>query len=185
MIIARKSGDRIVVGASVADSLVDMTERDLSLAENIPFWKVKGNNNCYVFAEDLTLATDLLRYNDYIFKNVSDGNSVIRDVVPKMKELLGRYSRIIGKDEWDSQLLIIKDNKMFTIGHYFTVSEVDEFVGLGFETYLLGGLEENMDKSNEESILAAVRTLNRMRNRNLFPLVLFDSKTKKKKVFYN
>lgn len=185
MILARKSGDRIAVGLSLADSLVDMMERDLSLAENIPFWKVKGNKNCYIFAEDLTFATDLLRYNNYIFKNVTDGNSVISDVVPKMKELLGRYSRIIGKDEWDSQLLIIKDNKMFTIGYYFTVSEVDEFVGLGFEKYLLGGLEENRDKSLEESILAAIRNLNRMRCRNFFPLVLFDSKTKKKKVFYN
>ena len=185
MIIARKSGDRIVVGSSVADSLVDMTERDLSLAENIPFWKVKGNKNCYIFAEDLTFATDLLRYNDYVFKNVSDGNSVISDVVPKMKELLGRYSRIIGKDEWDSQLLIIKDNKMFTIGHYFTVSEVYEFAGLGYEQYLLGGLEESRDKSLDESILFAVRNLNRMRCRNFFPLMLFDSKTKKRKVVFN
>ena len=102
-----------------------------------------------------------------------------------LKELLGRYSCIIGKDEWDSQLLIIKDNKMFTIGHYFTVSEVDEFVGMGFETYLLGGLEENKDKPGEESILAALKSLNRMRCRNLFPLVLFDGKTKKRKVLYN
>ena len=185
MIIAKKSGDRIVVGVTVADSLVNMTERDLSLAENIPFWKVKGNKDCYVFAEDLTLATDLLRYNDYVFKNVSDGNSVISDVVPKMKELFGRYSCIIGKDEWDSQLLIIKDNKMFTIGHYFTVSEVDDFVGLGFETYLFGGLEENRDKPTEESILVSLKSLNRMRSRNFFPLVLFDSKTKKRKVIFN
>ena len=185
MIIARKSDDRIVVGLTVADSLVDMTDKDLSLADNLPLWKVKGNKDCYVFSEDLTLSTDLIRFNDYILKDVTDANSIITSVVPKIKELLSKYSCVINKDEWDSQLLIIKDNKMFTIGHYFTVSEVDEFVGLGFETYLLGGLEENMDKSNEESILAAVRTLNRMRNRNLFPLVLFDSKTKKKKVFYN
>ena len=102
-----------------------------------------------------------------------------------MKELLGRYSRIIGKDEWDSQLLIIKDNKMFTIGHYFTVSEVDEFVGLGYEKYLIGGLEESRDESGEESILFAVRILNRMRNRNFFPLVLFDTQTKRRKVIFN
>lgn len=185
MVVAVKKNDRIGVGITVCDSLVDMTNKDLSLEENIPFWKVKGNKDCYVFAEDLTLATDLLRVNDYIFKDVTDGSSVIETVVPKMKELLSKYSRIIGKDEWDSQLLIIKNNKMFTIGHYFTVSEVDEFVGFGYEKYLLGGLEESRDKSCEESILFTVRSLNRMRNRNLFPLVLFDSKTKKRKVFYN
>lgn len=185
MIVARKSGDEIVVGATVSDSLVDMTERDLCLAENIPFWKVKRNKDCYVFAEDLTFSTDLLRYNDYIFNNVTDGNSVITDLVPKMKDLLSRHSCIIGKDEWDSQLLIIKGNKLFTIGRYFTVSEVEEFVGLGFEAYLLGGLEENKDKTVEESILTTVRNLNQMRCRNFFPLVLFDNKTKKRKIIYN
>ena len=185
MVIARKDGDRIVVGSTVADTLIDMTERDLSLLENIPFWKVKGEKNCYVFAEDLTFATDLLRFNDYVFKNITDGNSVITNVVPKMKELLSKYSQIINGKEWDSQLLIIKDNKMFTIGHYFTVSEVDEFAGLGYEQYLLGGLEESRDKSLEESILFAVRNLNRMRCRNFFPLMLFNSKTKKRKVVFN
>ena len=185
MVIARKDGDRIVVGSTVADTLIDMTERDLSLLENIPFWKVKGEKNCYVFAEDLTFATDLLRFNDYVLKNITDGNSVITNVVPKIKELLSKYSQIINGKEWDSQLLIIKDNKMFTIGHYFTVSEVDEFAGLGYEQYLLGGLEESRDKSLEESVLFAVRNLTQMRCRNFFPLMLFDSKTKKRKVVFN
>ena len=185
MVIARKDGDRIVVGSTVADSLIDMTERDLSLLENIPFWKVKGEKNCYVFAEDLTFASDLLRFNDYVFKNITDGNSVITNVVPKMKELLSKYSQIIDGKEWGSQLLIIIDNKMFTIGHYFTVSEVDEFVGLGYEKYLIGGLEGSRDESGEESILFAVRNLNRMRNRNFFPLILFDTQTKRRKVIFN
>ena len=185
MVIARKEGDKIVVGSTVADTLIDMTERDLSLLENIPFWKVKGEKNCYVFAEDLTFATDLLRFNDYIFKNITDGNSVIRNVVPKIKGLLSNYSQIMNGKEWDSQLLIIKDNKMFTIGHYFTVSEADEFAGLGYESYLLGGLEESRDKPMEDGILFAVRNLNRMRNINFFPLVLFDSKTKRRKVIFN
>ena len=185
MVVAIKKDDKISVGMTVSDSLIDMTDKDLSLVENIPFWKVKGVKNCYVFAEDLTFATDLLRFNDYIFKNITDGNSIIANVVPKMKELLSKYSQIIDGKEWGSQLLIIKDNKMFTIGHYFTVSEVDEFAGLGYEQYLLGGLEESRDKSLDESILFAVRNLNRMRCRNFFPLMLFDSKTKKRKVVFN
>ena len=97
MVIARKDGDRIVVGLTVADTLIDMTERDLSLIENIPFWKVKGEKKCYVFAEDLTFATDLLRFNDYVFKNITDGNSVITNVVPKIKELMRAESEYFNK----------------------------------------------------------------------------------------
>ena len=63
-----------------------------------------------------------------------------------------------------------------------TMSEVDEFVGLGFEAYLIGGLEVSRELPLEESLLFSVKNLNRMRKKNLFPIVLFDSKTKKKKV---
>ena len=92
-------------------------------------------------------------------------------------------NHINGK-EWGSQLLIIKGNKMYTIGHYFTVSEVDNFVGLGFESYLLGGLSEMKEETPSESILFAIKNLNRMKCRNFFPVMLFDNQTKKRKLYY-
>lgn len=45
MVVAIKKDDKISVGITVCDSLVDMTEKDLSLMENIPFWKVKGTKD--------------------------------------------------------------------------------------------------------------------------------------------
>ena len=42
MIIAVKKEDEIAVGISICDGSVNMTEKDLSLADNLPFWKVKG-----------------------------------------------------------------------------------------------------------------------------------------------
>ena len=184
MVVAVKKDDKITVGITVCDSLVDMTEKDLSLMENIPFWKVKGTKDCYVFAEDLTYAVDLLRYNDHIFKNITDGNSIVVDVIPKMKELLSNYSRVIDGKRWGSQLLILKGNKMFIVGNYFVVSEADDFVGLGYDTYLLGGLSEMREEDPRENILFAIRNLNRMKSRNLFPVMMFDNQTKKKKFYY-
>ena len=181
MVVAVKKEDKITVGVTICDSLIDMTDRDLSNIENIPFWKVK---DCYIFAEDLTYSVDLLRYNDQIFKNITDGNSIILEVVPRIKELLDKHSFVINGKEWDSQLLIVKGNKMFTIGHYFTVSEIDDFVGLGFDSYLMGSLMETSDKPADESILFSVRNLNRMKGCNLFPVTLFNTETKKRKVYY-
>lgn len=185
MVVAIKKDDRVVVGISVGDSLIDMTENDLALYENVPFWKVKGNKNCYVFAEDMKFSTDLLRYNDYIFKDVSDGKSVIETVMPRMKELLKKYGQTTEDTKWDSRLLIVKDNKTFIVDRYFSVDEADEYVGLGYESILVGGLEESKGLPPKESILFALKTFNRARNRNIFPLVLFDTKTKKKEVIFN
>ena len=184
MVVAVKREDRIVVGVTGCDSLVDMTVKDLSLEENVPFWKVTGTKDCYVFADILSFEADLLRYNPSIFKEITDGKSVFETALPKMKALLGKYNRISEKGEWSNKLLIVKGDKMFSVDAYFTVSEEDGFVGLDYEQYLLGALEESRDLSQEESVLFAVRNLKKMINRELFPLVLFDSKTKKKKVLY-
>ena len=184
MVIAVKRDDKIVVGLSACDSFINMSEKDLSLMENLPFWKVKGTSDCYVFAEELSLSVDLLRYNDYIFKNITDGNSIINNVVPKMKELLSKYSQVVDGKEWHNQMLIIKGNKLFTIGNYFTVSEADDFVAFSYEPYVIGGLSETCEKEISESILFALRSLNRTRCKNLFPIMLFDYQTKKKKFYY-
>ena len=184
MVVALKKDGKITVGITVCDDFVDMSVTDLALEENLPFWKVKGTKDCYVFSEDLTFAADLLRYHDFIFKDITDGNSIVTNVVPKMKELLDGYNLITKSKEWDSQLLIVKGDKMYTIGHYFSVSEIDEATGLGFEPYLLGGLDESKDLPPVESILFAVRNLNRMRCRNLFPLTVMDLQTKKRTVYY-
>ena len=103
--------------------------------------------------------------------------------MPKMKELLNKYSCILGKDEWDSQLLIIKDNKMYTIGRFFSVME-EEVVAFGHEQYVLGGLEANKDKSLQESILFTIRNLDMLKCEDSFPVVLFDNKTKRRKIIY-
>jgi hypothetical protein len=184
MVIALKQDGQIAVGITVSDSFIDMAEQDLALRENLPFWKVNGTKDCYVFAEDVSLSTDLLRYNSWIFKDITDGNSIVENVVPKMRELLERYSRVLNGSEWESQLLIIKGDKMYVIGRYFTVGEMDEMAGLGFEPYLLGGLEETDGLPLKERILFAARNLNEMRRRNVFPLTIFDNKTKKSTIYY-
>ena len=184
MIIATKKDGKVTVGVSVRDTYVDMTEKDLTLIENQPFFKVKGCDDCYVYLEDSTLSMDIFRYNDEIFKDITDGNSIITNVIPKMKKLLNKYLRTIDSKEWDSQMLIVKGDKAYVIGHYFTLCEVDDYACLGFEGYLRGGLTESKDLSPTESILFSVRSLCKMRGANFFPLIICDGSTTNRKIYY-
>ena len=184
MIIAVKKEDEIAVGISICDCSADMSEKDLSLADNLPFWKVKGEKDCYVCTDDLTYATDLLRYNDYVFKGISDGKSIIENVLPKMKDLLSKHNQLIKNKEWQNQLLIIKSGKIFRITNYFCVTEVDDYTALAGESLALGVLDNMEDAKPKDSILTALRHIGRMRNRIFFPVTIFDYKTKKKKVYY-
>ena len=184
MIIAVKKEDEIAVGISICDCSADMTEKDLSLADNLPFWKVKGEKDCYVCTDDLSYVTDLLRYNFYVFRGISDGKSVIENVLPKIKDLLSKHNLLIKNREWTNQLLIIKSGRIFRITNYFCVTEVDDYTALAGESMVLGVLDSMGVNQPKENILTAIRHVGRMRNKTLFPITLFDYKTKKKKVYY-
>ena len=184
MIVAIKKEDRVVVGMSICDGSVDMSSKDLALADNLPFWKVQGEKDCYVFTEDLTYSSDLLRYNDYVFKGITDGRSIVENVLPKMKELLGKNNLLVNDKEWYNQMLIVKGNKVFRITNFLCVSEVDDYAAMGFENYLQGSLDATSDLEPTESILTSVRNTVRLTNRMLFPITIFDSKSKRKKVYY-
>ena len=184
MILAVKKENEIAVGISICDCSVDMTEKDLSLADNLPFWKVKGEKDCYVCTEDLTYATDLLRYNDYVFSGITDGKSVIKNVLPKIKDLLSEHNQLINNKEWLNQLLIIKNGKIFRINNYFCVTEIDDYVALAGESLILGVFDSMVNSQPKENILTALRHLERMRNKTLFPATIFNYKTKKKKVYF-
>lgn len=88
MIVAVKKNNNIVVGISTTDTYSGQTERDMLLQENVPFWKVGGTDDCFVFADASSYTSDVLRYNDDVFKGITDYNSLLVEVVPKMKELL-------------------------------------------------------------------------------------------------
>ena len=184
MIIAVKKGDKVVVGVTICDGSIDMSEKDLALESNLPFWRVKGQNDCYVCTEDLTYSTDLFRYNDYIFKDISDGKSIIENVLPKMKEILKRNNQLINGKEWDNQMLIIKGGKVFRITNYLNLAEIDDYTVLGYESNVQCVLDETKDDTPIDSILSSIRHLNRMRNKQLFPVTIFDLQGRKKQVYY-
>ena len=184
MIVAVKNEDRVIVGVSICEGSADMTPKDLALEDNFPFWKVKGEKECYVGAEEMSYSVDLLRYHPEVFKGVTDGESVVESVLPKMKKLLGKNERLIDGKEWYNGMLIIKGDRIFHISNYLCVSEAEEYIAEGFDSYMEGALEATRDMEPADRVLEAFRHTARMRNRMLFPVMLFDSKSKRKKVYY-
>lgn len=185
MIVAVKRNGKIVVGISVGYNQSIMTGQELALEENIPIWKAKGSKNCHVFVEEATRSSDILRYSDNIFQGITDADSVIKKVVPKMQEALEEYSLFADRSKWESRMLILKDDKLLCVSPFFVVREEDEFVALGEDGYALGVLEATRDKTLEQSILAVFETVKRETNKEVFPVVLFDGKTKRRKVVYH
>ena len=108
----------------------------------------------------------------------------MENVLPKMYKLLYKNNRLLEDKTWRNRALIIKDNKLFLIDNDLCVFECDEVSTPHYEAYLIPVIKETADLDPTESILRAFRYANKMRNANFFPVTVFDSKTKKKKVFY-
>lgn len=184
MLALKKTNEGAVLGFCTRDSLIDMTERDLTLEDNVPLWKVRGEKDLYLCTGDLCFASDILRYSDSIFKGITDAQSVLKNVVPKMKELLGEASLLSKEQRWDGPLFIIKGSRVFQISPYFTVNEIESDTGVFYSNYIKGALEDAQELSPEESILYAARTTSALTGKSWFPLVIFNTKTKKKKIYY-
>ena len=182
MILATKKDNTIFVGISICDCCINMSNKDLSLKDNLPFWKVKGEKDCYVGTQKLTFATDLIKYSDNLFKNILDTNSIIENVIPKLKKELAKYN-LLTDNNWNNQLIIIKGDKLFHVSAFLEVTEIENQLVLGYENYIHGALDSTETLKPTESILESVRNLNRMKNLQLFPLTVFNTNTKKLKTY--
>ena len=181
MIIAKRDDDRIIVAVSIADCSVDMTVSDLVLQDNLPIHKVRGEKDCYICAKSISLDFDILRFNDKIFRGIEDGNTVLKKVVPQMKSLLDSYPGF-SSGYWCGTLLIIKGATMYIIDADFCVSEErDEYCACN-SSIPQGALYalRNSSLGVTERILEAMRCSCLMQDK-LFPAVIFDTKTNKRK----
>jgi len=183
MIIALKKGNGFLVGSSICVSSFGMTDRDLSLPENIPFFKVNGTKDCYVGTCYFSRSSDLIRYNDYIFKDVTNGESIIKNVLPKLKAFLQENGQV-KNNNWDNSLIIIKGDKIYVINRFFTVEE-KEFAVLGSYVFLGGVYQAQEDGLDAETaIKQTVKMAECIDNRKYFPVILTDTTTNKRKVIY-
>ena len=184
MVIAKKTDKGFLVGYSGTNSYMDMIDEDILLPENQAFWQVRDTDDVYLFATGASRGFDVLKYNDELFKRTKNGINIVRDIVPKMKELLAENDALINGNEWDNELILVKGKKAFTISRVFIVTEVENFLTVPRNAYVEGGMEANKQKSPLGAILSAAKTKERMVQKRVFPLTVFNTETKESKVYY-
>lgn len=184
MLIAIKDDKEIKIGMTIKESYVNMEDADIFQKENVPYWTIKDKGICHIFADTLSFSVDLLRYKEDIFKDITDGMSIIKNVIPKIRKVLDEYLCYSGKNAWNNQLLIVKNKKMFLIDTNLIVIEVDNQIATDYEPYALGTLEEYKDLEKDKRIIESYKIIEKMRNCKLFPIMLIDPK-KEKIEYYN
>lgn len=183
MLIAIKAGDTAYIAQSVTDKITNVEKTDLILDENIPFKKVKGCSRCYVACEHLYFSSDILMNNWQLFKGVETVNDILSKVIPAMKNLLIKYNLIDEDGRWNNYLIIVSDNKIFSVDTFFQAYEVSELlVCCNCSDFITGGLEWENKLPVKERIKKIIRSYNDQCREVLFPIVMHDCKTGRKSV---
>ena len=184
MIVAIKEKDKVVLGVSICDACIDMTDKDLAHPDNLPLRKLRGTKDCYMAMDTISLLTDALRYNDSLYKDFDDQMSIIENLVSVTKKLCKVISPYFNNKEMENRMVIVKDNRLYSVDSFFNVWEVDDFLATTYDDYYMAAFETMKDLSKEDKIVEVSRKIERLKNRKLFPMTILDTSTGKKKVYY-
>ena len=184
MIIAIKEKDKVVIGYTNLDTWGRLTNKDYVDEENLA---IKFSKTGKVFAcPNMNRRSDILLYDDELLNLDVSPKSVVKEIIPYIKELLNENDIPIDKGDWKNALVICDNEHIYDIGPKFAFREVHDFVCHGYreaET-IISVLDATPSVSAEQRIIKAVSFASKMYKENLFPIVITDTKDGKLKVVY-
>ena len=184
MIIAIKEKDKVVIGYTNLDFWGRLTNEDYVDEENLA---IKFSKTGKVFAcPNMNRRSDILLYDDELLNLDVSPKSVVKEIIPYIKERLNENDIPIDKGDWKNALVICDNEHIYDIGPKFAFREVHDFVCHGYreaET-IISVLDATSSISAEQRIIKAVSFVSKIYKENLFPLVITDTKDRKIKVVY-
>ena len=184
MIIAIKEKDKVVIGYTNLDTWGRLTNKDYVDEENLA---IKFSKTGKVFAcPNMNRRSDILLYDDELLNLDVSPKSVVKEIIPYIKERLNENDIPIDKGDWKNALVICDNEHIYDIGPKFAFREVHDFVCHGYreaET-IISVLDATPSISAEQRIIKAVSFASKVYKENLFPIVITDTKDGKLKVVY-
>ena len=185
MFITVKDKQSWYVAISNREACISMNPEDMLLEDNLTMCKIRGHKGWYMVWARMNPAGDYLRYTKDLFAEEINHQSLLRYTLPKMKELLN--DRELVKDKyWYNELLIVSKDKAFFVDGYFCLHEVSEFDCAHARSDIVRGcLDFCVGLPAKVRIREGVQALEELRGKSQFPLVVLDTATGKKEVWYS
>ena len=184
MIIAIKEKDKVVIGYTNLDIWDRLANTDYVDEENLA---IKFSNSGKVFAcSDMDRRSDILLYDEELLNLDVSPKSIVKDIIPYIKERLKENDIPIDKGDWKNALVICDNEHVYDIGPKFAFREVNDFVVHGYREFdaIISALDATPSMSAEQRIIKAVSFASKAYKENLFPMIITDTKDRKLKVVY-
>ena len=184
MIIAIKEKGKVVIGYSNTDFWGRLTDKDYVEEENVAI-KFSETGNIFAFA-NMDRRSDIFLYNDDFINTEVNPKTLIRTIIPYIKEKLIENDKPIDENgNWRNALVICNKNHIYDIDPMFGFYESNDYVCHGYRVETLKSvLDATTNLPAEERIMKAVNFSNKLHKENLFPIVITDTTSKKIKCIY-
>ena len=195
-VVAAIKKDGVIYMGSDSQVTKGGTRTTLSNPNNYKIWKVSGTDNCVMGGVGTLRDMNIIRTAYGLvsemadIKNSVDFSYVVRSLVPEMMKELGKYEVLVkdsdGIKQMDSEYLFAYHDKLFSIGNYGSVIEVDDFCAIGSgASEAIGSLLSTVDvKDPVKRILDAIKSSAAHDIYVDYPIVITDTESTDFKVFY-
>lgn len=130
MIIAIKEKNKVVIGYTNLDTWDRLANTDYVDEENLA---IRFSKLGKVFAcSDMDRRSDILLYDEELLNLEVSPKSIVKDIIPYIKERLKENDIPIDKGDWKNALVICDNEHVYDIGPKFAFREVNDFVVHGY-----------------------------------------------------
>ena len=124
-----------------------------------------------------------MKYNKKLFKFEISDKEIFGGFVSRLKDFLQYYDLVYNNGNWNNELLIVKDNAAYRVENDFTLTKIVDYCSSGrWNRLTTGSFTGSEGESAEKRIAGAFGLVGKMRNYELFPISLYDSKSGKRKI---
>ena len=184
MIVAIKEKDKVVVGYNNLDGMCRCCESDYVDEDNVAM-KFSSNGRLYACAE-MKRSSDKLLYDESFIENDDvTPKSIIREIIPFIKETCVDNTQKSSNDEngWNNALIICDNDTIYDVGPKFKFSEISDYVCHGYYCESLKSvLDDTTSLPAEERILKAFTFVCKITNESMCPFIITDTKSKQFKI---
>lgn len=159
-------------------TLSDFNKDTFSIPSNLPFFKLLGSDNTIVAVYPSLRDSDVLRY-EKLFTGTLTFTKVIKEIIPRIKKLLGKSNRLNDDGTINSAILIAKNDITFIISAELKVFKIEKDTDLLNSSIVEATLLLNTHISPNKRLSIALKAELDSGNNLTFPIALLDTKSQK------
>lgn len=180
MYVAIHDKDTTYIGVTNREYFDGQTE-DGILEDNLPIVSGKRGAGIMVATDGFCAAADMVRNKAKKLSGIIDGERMINEIEPMVKECHEFYNQTDNDGHYQTMVLVGTKDGLYKISGG-TVSKVD-FVTSDYESICKCAYLSSEGKTATDKILNVFREAERMNNKSLFPVSIYDVRTGKRKIY--